>query len=517
MRTIVLVSLVASILLSLFIGLAGTMRSIRKRRPFSFPAMCYAITAYSFVYMLELHQESLAGVLLCLPFEYAAVAALVLSMVLIIMDYVGSYRAKAWQAWLLALVPSLSIAMAATASGNGLLYQDMSVSLRDGLAILEYRSGPWFYVHRVYVTGIFLFGAAVFAKNSLIGTSSRRFQATLMLAGTLIPLAANAVTIAGVLPIPLDLAPIAFALTGLLYGAGFFRYRLFNLHPIARDLVFEHMRDAAIVFDDEGSAEDFNRAAAALFPDLGAERAPKLEGLAARCPGLRGLADGSSAGPATVEVDGDERRFEAHLSRFRIGFGDELGSLLILHDVSAQVSLQEKLSQLASLDDLTRVANRRRFYEVAEAELERARRHGRPISFAILDMNRFKGINDGYGHQAGDEALRLVAGLCVDELRSCDLVCRLGGDEFAFVLPETDEDGAAAAARKLRRLVGAATITAGSATVRLSAAVGAVGCSGPVYPDLAELLVIADRRMYADKPRFAAARAAKAAKAAAAR
>ena len=117
-----------------------------------------------------------------------------------------------------------------------------------------------------------------------------------------------------------------------LYGAGFFRYRLFNLHPIARDLVFEHMRDAAIVFDDEGSAEDFNRAAAALFPDLGAERAPKLEGLAARCPGLRGLADGSSAGPATVEVDGDERRFEAHLSRFRIGFGDELGSLLISYN-----------------------------------------------------------------------------------------------------------------------------------------------------------------------------------------
>ena len=105
--------------------------------------------------------------------------------------------------------------------------------------------------------------------------------------------------------------------------------------------------------------------------------------------------------------------------------------------------------------------------------------------------------------QAGDEALRLTAGLCVDTLRSCDVVCRIGGDEFAFVFPECDEAGAAAAADKIRAVVGSATFSSGSSLVALSASIGSVGSAGPVHPDLEEMLASADRRMYREKARLA--------------
>jgi len=108
--------------------------------------------------------------------------------------------------------------------------------------------------------------------------------------------------------------------------------------------------------------------------------------------------------------------------------------------------------------------------------------------------------------------------LCTDALRSCDVMGRIGGDEFAFIFPECDEEGAAAAVEKMRKVVGSATFSSGTSTVLLSAAFGSVGSAGPRHPELEEFLSSADRRMYADKPRAKAAMAkAKAKKAIAAK
>ena len=191
----------------------------------------------------------------------------------------------------------------------------------------------------------------------------------------------------------------------------------------------------------------------------------------------------------------------------------KIGVLFIFYDVTDRERLQERLRDLASIDGLTGVSNRRSFYEKASIELDRARRHNRPIGFAIMDMNGFKVINDRYGHRAGDDALRLTARLCVDTLRSCDIIGRIGGDEFAFVFPECDEAATAAAIEKIRKVVGSATFSSGSSTVTLSAAFGFLGSVGPVHPDLEEFLSTADRRMYADKPRMRAANAANKSKA----
>lgn len=99
--------------------------------------------------------------------------------------------------------------------------------------------------------------------------------------------------------------------------------------------------------------------------------------------------------------------------------------------------LHEKVKELAATDALTGVANRRSFLDRIVAELARSHRSGRPLSVALLDLNGFKGINDGYGHGVGDEALIRVAQTLSGGMRATDLLARLGGDEFAVLLPET--------------------------------------------------------------------------------
>jgi diguanylate cyclase (GGDEF)-like protein len=111
------------------------------------------------------------------------------------------------------------------------------------------------------------------------------------------------------------------------------------------------------------------------------------------------------------------------------------------------------LERLASTDPLTEVANRRHFEERLKIELDRAVRHGRPTSLAMLDIDRFKLVNDERGHLAGDDLLRKVARLLEKHVRSLDFVARLGGDEFALILPETPIGAAAAVGERVRHAV----------------------------------------------------------------
>lgn len=104
----------------------------------------------------------------------------------------------------------------------------------------------------------------------------------------------------------------------------------------------------------------------------------------------------------------------------------------------------------AATDWLTELPNRRSFEASGERMLAQARRFEHELSIVLLDLDRFKAVNDDFGHDAGDEVLRTVAQVITASLRGADLGARIGGEEFALVLPETDGDGAAVAAERLR-------------------------------------------------------------------
>lgn len=112
-----------------------------------------------------------------------------------------------------------------------------------------------------------------------------------------------------------------------------------------------------------------------------------------------------------------------------------------------------KLEEISITDALTGVANRRRLTTQVEHEIAIAQRSGRPLIFLMLDLDYFKKINDTYGHQKGDEVLRLCAKTFVKCVRGTDLVARYGGEEFAVVMPDSDLAGARNAAERIRLAV----------------------------------------------------------------
>ena len=160
--------------------------------------------------------------------------------------------------------------------------------------------------------------------------------------------------------------------------------------------------------------------------------------------------------------------------------------------------LFSEVRRLSSLDGLTGLGNRRHFFEVAKVEFERTRRHARPLSVAMIDLDRYKELNDRWGHLVGDAVLREVAERLRDSVRTIDVVARYGGDEFVVLMPETGLAEALLVAGRVCRRVAQGPVVDDGVTVATTVSVG-VAEIGAQCETLEDLLKCADQALYAAK------------------
>lgn len=160
---------------------------------------------------------------------------------------------------------------------------------------------------------------------------------------------------------------------------------------------------------------------------------------------------------------------------------------------------QRALAEQATTDPLTRLKNRRAFFENGAKHLSVARRYNTDFSIIAADLDYFKRVNDTYGHQAGDEALIAVAGILLQMTRAEDTVARVGGEEFAMLLPDTNRLGAAVLAERIRAAVECERFTVTEHTVQLTLSIGVASFAVERVDSVDQLLNIADQRLYLAK------------------
>jgi len=166
---------------------------------------------------------------------------------------------------------------------------------------------------------------------------------------------------------------------------------------------------------------------------------------------------------------------------------------------SRQEGLLRKLYESSTRDALTGAYNRRHFEDRLRAEIAFAVRHATDCALILLDIDHFKRVNDTYGHPAGDEVLRHLAGIATRALRTEDVFARFGGEEFAVILRGASTRGAGRLADRLREALSLhnAVHEGQPIPVTLSAGCAALSCCATPAPD--EVIAIADRRLYAAK------------------
>ena len=165
---------------------------------------------------------------------------------------------------------------------------------------------------------------------------------------------------------------------------------------------------------------------------------------------------------------------------------------------SVEARYHEEIYQLATHDALTEMYNRRHFIELADNEIVRAIRHGRPLSLCILDVDLFKPVNDRYGHIAGDEVLRQIAALLRKQARNDDIAARIGGEEFALLLPECDVEAARVSAERLREAVASTLFSPGGEPQHITISIG-IAALAPDRDARPALMAAADVALYRAK------------------
>ena len=196
--------------------------------------------------------------------------------------------------------------------------------------------------------------------------------------------------------------------------------------------------------------------------------------------------------------DGEMLPGEAFVSTVR---NDERGTvrhIAVVHDISERLGYEEELKRLASFDALTGLPNRRLLADRLKQAIAHASRTGECFSVCMLDLDRFKPVNDRYGHEAGDEVLRVIAQRLGNTLRTEDTVARLGGDEFVLVIREGGHDGAILE-RILESVSQPIPLRRAGAIVHVDASVGVVTFSEGRPCEGDQLLREADQAVYRAK------------------
>jgi len=160
--------------------------------------------------------------------------------------------------------------------------------------------------------------------------------------------------------------------------------------------------------------------------------------------------------------------------------------------------LNSRLELLAMTDELTKLSNRRHFFQRGNEEIGRSRRYKHPLSLIILDIDKFKLINDTHGHDIGDLALQFIARILKEQCREVDLAARLGGEEFGILLPDTKLTEAAILAERIRERIENSDCLTKDITVHMTASFG-VATLEPEMKNLDSLFHNADTAMYQAK------------------
>ena len=259
----------------------------------------------------------------------------------------------------------------------------------------------------------------------------------------------------------------------------------------------------AAVFEG-GNTQQNHKTAVAALGAIGIGRAP-AETLLAQVPertteAAKAFESDIGKQPDLDELTNDAERSLVELNSQYAVVVRQLEQLISEKEALAEELrvANERLARLAATDGLTGLPNKRAFMEAFERDLARAKRQGTPLSLVVVDVDHFKKFNDSYGHQTGDEVLKVVGGLMRQLVRAGDVPGRYGGEEFVLLLPATDTSGALTVAERFRRTLEATAVPSEHGPLRVTASLGvATSIAGSVNPT--ELFAQADAALYEAK------------------
>lgn len=395
-----------------------------------------------------------------------------------------------------AVVPIVTLVINFSGPYSGFFWNG-ELAAGDAYSMATFR-GPWFWVHTAYsyicLTGCFTLFWRHYSRYPL-----RRREGITLSFALLLPVFANVFELALPGIEHLAVTPIALGGTAMVLSWATLRDSTRDLLPRARQQIVAAMRDSVFVLDSEQNLLFANQAGYGLL-EVQHDGDVNLSAF----PSIKSFLDQKES-EGDIEVDEHDRPRHFHAVRSILDEGDQI-EVLVLRDVTHQRAAQEQIQQLAYFDTLTGLPNRRLFQRRLAAAVEHAQNANAQLAVLVIDVDRFKQVNDTLGHIAGDRMLQKISEHLLDALRPQDEVSfggqsslsRIGGDEFVVLLTGIESaDIAKLVADRLGAKLREPLLIEGEEII------ASISTGVAVYPDDAneseELIRQADHAMYRAK------------------
>ena len=462
------------------------------------------VTIWSMGSLMEMLSPSEQGMLLWRNIEQIGVFLLPVACVYFAVDYARYDRLKKYLPLLL-IIPVVVIV---------LIFMDSSTHvIRTGYVV---SSSPLFgKALSVHLTNV---GKAVVAYNYILAflslvilfAFSRQISRNLRRQVLLILFAIGLVFLLGFLKTvflegtSINIPIVTIYLPGgLILSYNLYRNNFFRVSPIARDKVFDVMDLGIVVTDSSRMIVDMNPFAVQLLSSFfGIQEkltGKKMGEVFKEYSNWVELTQNSIAGE--TEVNKDHYFIHIRVYPLQPQRGTPVGSVTIMRDVSVLRMQESALKMKAEMDSLTGLMNRDSFMETFERRLRESDLTGECVSVLMMDMDKFKGINDTFGHDCGDRVIKAFADILREVLRHEDAIARIGGDEFVAALPGVDKEEAMEIADRILKTANKKDVHfGGEISIRLTLSIGI--CGNEVAKSGEDMLKCADKAMYAAKSKM---------------
>jgi diguanylate cyclase (GGDEF)-like protein/PAS domain S-box-containing protein len=423
---------------------------------------------------------------------------------------------------LLSLQPVLSLIIQWTNPYHHLLYSSLHVVQNEGVVMMELTRGPWYLLNIIYSYAVIGVGIFLMSQAALRSGPLYRYQYRLVLVACLLPWGGNILNEAYFSSFTnLDIAPLTFGVSGVIFAFAVLRTHFMDLIPVARSYLIETMHDGVLVLNVQNRIMDINPAMETFIQGKASSYIGK-NAFEVLKPWMEktGPIQGEKEVRTELKVPLDSSRYlDLRVTPLYDRNHALSGRLLVFRDITErkqverrlrQVNdklqgqlieiglLQSKLREQAIRDSLTNLFNRRYLEETLDRELSRAARENYPVCVIMIDLDHFKRINDTHGHEAGDLVLKAIAEVLSEQSRRGDFACRYGGEEFVITMPNITMDVAYERAEVLRQSLNLLSVPYEYYNLSVTISMG-IACFPESGQTRETILRAADRALYAVK------------------
>ncbi|WHH60373.1 histidine kinase N-terminal 7TM domain-containing protein [Petroclostridium sp. X23] len=417
-----------------------------------FLGLILSVFIYSLFYSFELIAPNLSFMKLFAAIQYIGILSIPAFWVIMALEYTNKSRYLSRKLYIgIFTVPVFLIILNFTNESHHLFYKNYSASIIYSMAIADIKPGIGYITAAVYVNICFVIGNILYVQYFIKGSTLFKKRSFIIVATSLIPFVGYWIYMSGFIPVKIDIVPVFMEVLCLFYTYALFKSNIFETAAIARHIIFDNITEVIIVLDMDNKLIDINKKAEQLF----SKKASHIIGqdiyeVFTLFKEIRKYIEGNREVTFDFKIEITQKVYYFKGDITYIDNNGNKGKIIVLSDNTEQVLMIKKLQYYGAMDILTEVYNRNYLYSIANDKILHCVKNNQSLSLIMLDLDRFKNINDTYGHIAGDVVLKNVIATCKSYLGERYIIGRYGGEEFLIILENLEEEKVLEIAEGLR-------------------------------------------------------------------